>query len=150
MHADLSRPLRDEVRHHPVNADTRDHQAKQSEEAQQQHGDLPLGNLSRDQFFHRPDVTNLHARHDRRASRRYERAAGRRRLGLFSNIDVFELPSVSIPGIEPGEMGEIVMAFVLIIPAFAGDQLVARQRDRDAQRWAHEGQLRAEPLRSFA
>ena len=61
-------------------------------------------------------------------------------IGLFGNIDVFELPSVSIPGIEPGEMGEIVTAMLLVIPAFFVDYIVARQR-------AHEAHLRAEQLR---
>jgi hypothetical protein len=56
---------------------------------------------------------------------------------LFSNIDVFELPRVAIPGIQPSEMGEIVTAFLLVIPAFFVDRAVARQR-------AHEVQLQAE------
>jgi hypothetical protein len=61
-------------------------------------------------------------------------------VGLFSNIDVFELPSVVIPGIEPSEMGEIVTAFLLVIPALVVDHIVARQR-------AHEHELVAEQLR---
>ena len=61
-------------------------------------------------------------------------------IGLFSNINVFELPSVVIPGIEPTEMGEIVIAFLLVIPALFVDHIVARQR-------AHEHQLLAEQLR---
>ena len=61
-------------------------------------------------------------------------------VGLFSNIDVFEFPSIAIPGIEPSEMGEIVTAFLLVIPAFFVDHIVGRQR-------AHEQQLVAEQLR---
>jgi hypothetical protein len=59
---------------------------------------------------------------------------------LFSNVDVFELPSVVVPGIEPSEVGEVVTAFLLVIPALFVDSIVARQR-------AHEAHIVAEQLR---
>jgi hypothetical protein len=60
--------------------------------------------------------------------------------GVFWNINVFALPGVSIIGIEQDEIGEIAIAFLLIIPAFFIDGVMARQR-------AHESQLQAEQLR---
>lgn len=65
--------------------------------------------------------------------------------GLFSNIDVFDLPSVVVPGIEPNEMGEIVVAFLLVLPALVVDHIIARQRAHEAN--AHETKLMAEQLR---
>jgi hypothetical protein len=61
-------------------------------------------------------------------------------VGLVANIDIFELSRVAIPGIEPSEVGEIVTAFLLVIPAVFVDHIVARQR-------AHEAQFVAEQLR---
>jgi len=60
--------------------------------------------------------------------------------GLFWHINVFELPGVDIIGIEETEAGEIGIAFLLVIPAFFVDRIVARQR-------ALEAQLQAEQLR---
>jgi hypothetical protein len=60
--------------------------------------------------------------------------------GVFWNIDIFELPGVSIIGIEQSEIGEIAIAFLLVIPAFFVDRVMARQR-------AHQSQLQAEQLR---
>jgi hypothetical protein len=45
-------------------------------------------------------------------------------IGLFSQIDVFELPSLVIPGVEPNEMAEIVIAFLL---SASGPALAARR-----------------------
>jgi hypothetical protein len=59
---------------------------------------------------------------------------------VFLDIDVLELPGLTIPGIDPGEMGEIIIAFLLVVPAFLVDYLVTRQR-------THETQLLAEQLR---
>jgi hypothetical protein len=56
------------------------------------------------------------------------------------HIDVFAVPGASIIGIEQTEIGEIGMAFLLVIPAFFVDRIVARQRTQEAQ-------LRAEQLR---
>ena len=55
-------------------------------------------------------------------------------------IDVFELPGVDLIAIERTEVGQIVIAFLLVIPAFLVDRIVARQR-------GHEAQLQAEQLR---
>jgi hypothetical protein len=55
-------------------------------------------------------------------------------------IDVFEIPVFNIVRIEHSEMGEIVIAFLLIIPAFFIDHVVSRLR-------MHEAQIRAEQLR---
>ena len=55
-------------------------------------------------------------------------------------INVFELPGVNIIGIEQNEIGEIAIAFLLVIPAFFIDRAVARLR-------MHEAQLQAEQLR---
>ena len=51
---------------------------------------------------------------------------------VFFDIDVLELPSIMIPGIQPGEMGEIIIAFLLVIPAFLVDHIVTRQRTHEA------------------
>ena len=61
-------------------------------------------------------------------------------LALFWDIDVFELPGINIGGIERTEIGEIAMAFLLVIPAFFVDYVVARQR-------THEAQIQTEKLR---
>jgi hypothetical protein len=61
-------------------------------------------------------------------------------VALLWNIDVFDLTNVVIPGIEPNEMDEVVTAFLLVVPAFFVDHLVARQR-------THEAHLLAEQLR---
>ena len=55
-------------------------------------------------------------------------------------INVFELPGVNIIGIEQNEIGEIAIAFLLVIPAFFIDRAVARLS-------MHEAQLQAEQLR---
>jgi hypothetical protein len=60
--------------------------------------------------------------------------------GSIWHIDVFDVPAFSIVGIERSEFGEIAIAFLLVIPAFLIDQVVARQR-------AHEAELHAEQLR---
>jgi hypothetical protein len=60
--------------------------------------------------------------------------------GLFWHIDVFNIPGIDIIGIEETEAGEIAIAFLLVIPAFFVDRIIARQR-------AHETQLQAERLR---
>jgi hypothetical protein len=59
---------------------------------------------------------------------------------MLWGIDVFELPGVDVVGIERSEVGEIAIAFLLIVPAFFVDRVVARQR-------AHEAQIQAEQLR---
>jgi fumarate reductase subunit D len=56
------------------------------------------------------------------------------------HIDVFELPGLNVIGIEQSEVGEILIAFLLVIPAFFVDRAVTRQR-------GHEAQLQAEQLR---
>lgn len=56
------------------------------------------------------------------------------------HIHVFELTGFNIVGIEQSEIGEIGIAFLLIIPAVFIDRVVARQRTHDAQ-------LQAEQLR---
>jgi hypothetical protein len=55
-------------------------------------------------------------------------------------INVFAIPSLSIIGLEESEIGEAAIAFLLVIPAFFLDRLVARQRE-------HEAILHAEQLR---
>ena len=60
--------------------------------------------------------------------------------GVFWNINVFAIPGVDIIGIEQNEIGEIVIAFLLVIPALFVDRLVGAQR-------AHEAQIQAEQLR---
>jgi hypothetical protein len=56
------------------------------------------------------------------------------------NIDILEWPLGGIVGIEQNEIGEVGITFLLIIPAFFIDQVLARQR-------AHEAQLQVEQLR---
>jgi hypothetical protein len=46
----------------------------------------------------------------------------------FWHINVFEIPHLSIIGIEQSELGEILIAFLLVIPAFFVDRVVTRQR----------------------
>ena len=60
--------------------------------------------------------------------------------GVMWHINVFELPAASVIGIEQSEIGEIAIAFLLVIPAFFIDRVVARER-------AHEAQFQAEQLR---
>jgi uncharacterized membrane protein len=60
--------------------------------------------------------------------------------GVFWNINVFAIPGADIIGIEQNEIGEIVIAFLLVIPAFFVDRLVGAQR-------RHEAQMQAEQLR---
>ncbi len=55
-------------------------------------------------------------------------------------INVFELPVVNIIGIEQSEIGEVLIALLLTIPAFFVDRAVASER-------AHEAHLQAEQLR---
>jgi len=59
---------------------------------------------------------------------------------VFWNINVFALPGVSIVGIEQDELGEVVIAFLLVIPAFFVDDVFSRQR-------AHETRIQTEQLR---
>lgn len=59
---------------------------------------------------------------------------------MIWKINVFELPGINVIGIEHSEMGEIGIAFLLVIPALLIDRLVARQK-------THEAQLQAEQLR---
>lgn len=61
-------------------------------------------------------------------------------LAVIWRIDVFDLPALSIIGIERSEAGQIAIALLLIIPAFFVDRVVTRQR-------RHEAQLEAERLR---
>jgi hypothetical protein len=56
------------------------------------------------------------------------------------HINVFSLPVVGLIGIEQTEIGEILIAFLFVIPAFFIDRVVARER-------AHETLLQAERLR---
>jgi hypothetical protein len=58
----------------------------------------------------------------------------------FWNINVFQLPGLDVIGIEQSEIGEVAIVFLLVIPAFFVDRIVARER-------AHEAQLQAEQLR---
>ena len=53
---------------------------------------------------------------------------------LAGHINVFELPGASLIGIEPAELGEIVIAFLLIIPAFVVDRIVSRERRAEVDR----------------
>jgi hypothetical protein len=56
------------------------------------------------------------------------------------HINVFELPGLNVIGIEESETGEVLIAFLMVIPAFFIDRLVAAQT-------AHEAELHAEQLR---
>ena len=59
---------------------------------------------------------------------------------VFFHINVFNLPVVDVIGIERSEVGQIMIVFLFIVPAFFVDRVVARQR-------SHQQQLRAEQLR---
>jgi len=61
-------------------------------------------------------------------------------LAWVWHIDVFDLPGLSIIGLERTEVGEVIIVALLTIPAFFVDRVNARQR-------AHEAQLHAEQLR---
>jgi hypothetical protein len=61
-------------------------------------------------------------------------------LGVVWHINVFSVPGASIVGLEETEIGEIGIAFLLVVPAFFVDRVVSRQR-------RHEAQLQAEQLR---
>lgn len=58
----------------------------------------------------------------------------------FWQINVFTLPGVDLIGIEQSEVGEVLIAFLLVIPAFFVDRVVGRQR-------MLEHRLQAEQLR---
>ena len=60
-------------------------------------------------------------------------------IAVVWQIDVFDLPGIGIIGIEKSEFGEIVIAFLVVIPAFFVDRMVGRQR-------THETQLQAAQL----
>jgi hypothetical protein len=62
--------------------------------------------------------------------------------GFFWHIDVFELPGGGLVGIEHSEAGEIAIAFLMLIPAFFVDRVIARRR-------ALEVRLQAEQLRTL-
>ena len=49
------------------------------------------------------------------------------------HINIFHMPDIHILGIEADEVGEIGLAFLLVIPAFLLDRAVARQRRHEAQ-----------------
>jgi hypothetical protein len=59
---------------------------------------------------------------------------------MLWHIDVFQLPGDDLVGIEESESGEVVIAFLLVIPAFFVDRVVARQR-------AHEARIQSEQVR---
>ena len=59
---------------------------------------------------------------------------------VFWHINVFEIPRLSVIGIEQSELGEVLIAFLLIIPALFIDRVVTSQR-------THEVQLQAGRLR---
>ena len=59
---------------------------------------------------------------------------------VFFHINVFNLSVVNVIDIELSPVGQIMIAFLFIVPAFFVDRMVARQR-------SHEQQLRAEQLR---
>jgi hypothetical protein len=61
-------------------------------------------------------------------------------LGVVWHINVFSVPGAGIVGLEETEIGEIGIAFLLVMPAFFVDRVVSRQR-------RHEAQLQAEQLR---
>jgi hypothetical protein len=56
------------------------------------------------------------------------------------HINVFAFPGVGLIGIEESEAGEVAIAFLLIVPAFFIDRVVARER-------AHDVSFQAEQLR---
>jgi PAS domain-containing protein len=53
---------------------------------------------------------------------------------VFWNIDIFALPGLSIVGIEQSEIGEVVIAFLLVIPAFFVDRVMDRLHQTDSER----------------
>ena len=59
---------------------------------------------------------------------------------VFWHINVFNLPGVDVIGIEQTEIGEVLIAFLLVIPAFVTDRVVAKQRRQETQ--LHAEQLR--------
>jgi hypothetical protein len=59
-------------------------------------------------------------------------------LAALWHIDVFELPGIDIVGIEQNEVGEVFVAFLLVVPAFFVDRVVARQRQHDAHLQAEQ------------
>jgi hypothetical protein len=61
-------------------------------------------------------------------------------LGVVWHINVFSVPGTGLIGLEETEVGEIGIAFLLVVPAFFVDRVVSRQR-------RHEAQLQAEQLR---
>jgi hypothetical protein len=52
---------------------------------------------------------------------------------VFWHINVFEIPRLSVIGIEQSELGEVLIAFLLIIPALFIGRVVTRQRTHEAQ-----------------
>jgi hypothetical protein len=52
--------------------------------------------------------------------------------GMLWHINVFDMPGLSLVGVEENEIGEIAIAFLLVIPAFFLDRIVGRERTRDA------------------
>jgi hypothetical protein len=56
------------------------------------------------------------------------------------HLNVFDLPVVSVIGIERTEIGEVGIAFMLTIPAYFVDRLINRQR-------IYQATLRAEQIR---
>jgi hypothetical protein len=50
---------------------------------------------------------------------------------VFWDINVFRLPGASLVGIEQSEIGEVATVFLLIVPAFFVDRIVARQRAQE-------------------
>jgi fumarate reductase subunit D len=56
------------------------------------------------------------------------------------HIDVFELPGINVIGVEQSEIGEVAIAFLMVVPAFFVDRVVTRQR-------MHERDIEAERLR---
>ena len=49
-------------------------------------------------------------------------------LGVVWHINVFSVPGASIVGLEETEIGQIGIAFLLVVPAFFVDRVVSRQR----------------------
>jgi len=63
-------------------------------------------------------------------------------IAAFWDLDVFDLPGVNIIGIEKSEFGQIMIAVLLMVPAFITDRVVTRQR-------AHEARILAEQRKVF-
>jgi len=53
---------------------------------------------------------------------------------LTWHINVFELPGIGVIGIEQTGLGEILIAFLLVIPAFSIDRTVDRERADEGNR----------------